>query len=129
MQQIIVHSDIDLLFKPHPLTGNVNPKVNIEAIRQSITNLFLLNPYDVPFNPDFHANMKKYLFDPITMITSANIRKRIEWLIASFEKRVKLYSVDVVPNETDNGFIITITYRIKELNIDDSVTHFFQRIR
>lgn len=66
MAQIILHSDINMDFIPHPLTGNINSKVNIDAIRQSIKNLFLLDAFDIPFEMDIHVNMKRYLFEPIT---------------------------------------------------------------
>ena len=129
MAQIKAHTDLNLNFIAHPLTGNVNPLVNIDSIKTAIKNLFLLNPYDIPFNPDAYANMRYYLFEPITRVTAANIEKRIEWLIKTFETRVKLHSVEVLTNEKENGYNITITYRIKALDYEDTVTEFFERVR
>jgi phage baseplate assembly protein W len=127
--EFISHSDINLDWYEHPLTGDVPPKTNIAAIQQSIKNIFVLSPYDIPFNANAHSNLKKYLFEPINIITSSNLAKRIEWMIQTYEKRVKLHDVKVEPIDTDDGFNIIVTYKIKALDVEDSVIQFFQRVR
>lgn len=129
MKELTKYSDIDLNFLPHPLTGNMNPKTNIESIRQSIKNLFLLNKFDVPFNQSNFINLKHYLFENYNHLTSSNLVKRIEWAIKSFEKRVKFISAKVVPFESDDGLEVTVSYQIKALNINDTFVQQFQRIR
>lgn len=129
MQELTHYSDIGMEWIPHPLTGNINPKKNVDAIRQSVKNLFLLEPYDIPFIPHTFTNLRYYLFENITNITVANLTKRIEWTIATYEKRVKLHDVKVVPFETDDGIEVTITYLIKALNIVDKFVQSFQRVR
>lgn len=129
MKEIINYSDINLDFVPHPLTGNTNPKINIESIRQAIKVLFLLNPYDIPFNQSQFVNMRHYLFENMNHLTVSNLVKRIEWAIKTFEKRVKFISAKVVPYDSDDGFEVTVTYQIKALNITDTFTQQFQRIR
>lgn len=129
MKELTKYSDIDLNFLPHPLTGNMNPKMNIESIRQSIKNLFLLNKFDVPFNQSNFINLKHYLFENYNHLTSSNLVKRIEWAIQSFEKRVKFISAKVIPFESDDGLEVTVSYQIKALNINDTFTQQFQRVR
>lgn len=129
MKELISFSDVNLGFFPHPLTGNVDPKINIEAIRQAVKVLFLLNPYDVPFNKSSFTDMKRYLFENINHLTASNIVKRIEWAVKTFEKRVKFISAAVIPFDTDDGFEVTVTYQIKALNFTDTLTHRFQRVR
>lgn len=129
MKEIINYSDVNLDFIPHPLTGNINPKINIDSIRQSIKVLFLLNTFDVPFNQSSFVNLRRYLFDNINHLTASNLVKRIEWTIKTFEKRVKFISAKVVPYDSDDGFEVTVTYQIKAINITDTFTQQFQRIR
>lgn len=129
MKEIINYSDVNLDFIPHPLTGNTAPKINIESIRQAIKVLFLLNPFDVPFNQNSFVNLRHYLFENVNHITISNMVKRIEWSIKTFEKRVKFISAKVVPYVSDDGFEVTVTYQIKALNITDTFTQQFQRIR
>lgn len=129
MKDILAYSDINLDFLPHPLTGNLNPKINIESIRQSIKVLFMLNPYEIPFNSSDFINLRKYLFEKLNNITIASLVKRIEWCIGTYEKRVVLLSVKVNVYDSEDGFDITVTYKIKALNIDDTLTQQFQRVR
>lgn len=129
MKEIISFSDLNLNFTPHPLTGNLNPKTNIESIRQAIKVLFLLNPYDVPFNQSLFTDMNRHLFENINHLTAANMVKRIEWAIKTFEKRVKFISAKVTPFESDDGLEVTVTYQIKALNITDTLIQPFQRVR
>lgn len=129
MKEIINYSDVNLDFIPHPLTGNLNPKINVDSIRQAIKVLFLLNPFDVPFNQNSFVNLRHYLFENINHLTISNLVKRIEWSIKSYEKRVKFISAKVVPYDSDDGFEVTVTYQIKALNITDTFTQQFQRIR
>lgn len=129
MKEIINYSDVNLDFIPHPLTGNLNPKINVDSIRQAIKVLFLLNPFDVPFNQSSFVNLRHYLFENINHLTISNMVKRIEWSIKTFEKRVKFISAKVVPYDSDDGFEVTVTYQIKALNITDTFTQQFQRIR
>ena len=129
MKEITNYSDINLDFIPHPLTGNIGPKINIESIRQAIKVLFLLNPFDVPFNQSAFVNLRHYLFENINHLTVANLVKRIEWAVQTFEKRVKFISAQVVPYDSDDGFEVTVTYQIKALNITDTFIQQFQRIR
>lgn len=129
MKELIHYSDIGMEWVPHPLTGNINPKNNIESIRQSVKNLFLLEPYDIPFIPHTFTNLRYYLFENINNITSANLTKRIEWTLSTYEKRIKLMDVKVVPFASEDGIEVTITYLIKSLNIVDTFIQSFQRVR
>lgn len=129
MKEIINYSDVNLDFIPHPLTGNLNPKINVDSIRQAIKVLFLLNPFDVPFNQSSFVNLRHYLFENINHLTISNMVKRIEWSIKTYEKRVKFISAKAVPFDSDDGFEVTVTYQIKALNITDTFTQQFQRIR
>lgn len=129
MKEVINFSDINLDFIPHPLTGNINPKTNIDSIRQAVKILFLLNPFDVPFNQSNFINLRHYLFENMNHLTASNLVKRIEWAIKTFEKRVKFISAKVVPYDSDDGFEVTVTYQIKAINITDTFTQQFQRIR
>jgi hypothetical protein len=129
LRELNYYSDIGMEWIPHPLTGNINTKVNVESIRQSVKNLFLLEPYDIPFIPHTFTNLRYYLFENYTNITAANLTKRIEWTLMTYEKRVKLQNIKVEPFESDDGITVTITYLIKALNYVDTYTQSFQRVR
>jgi phage baseplate assembly protein W len=125
----IQYSDLDLSFTPHPLTGNVSPKINIEAIRQSVLNLLRLGPYDIPFQSNQLTNLRQTLFENITVVTKSGLEKRIDWVLKTFEKRIKVVSIDVAPLSTGDGLNITIVYKIRALDQEDTLTQLFHRVR
>lgn len=129
MNIIKKYSDLPLDFKFHPFSGDINPIVNIDAIKQSIRVLFSLDAYDIPFNPDVKSDMRKFLFEDLNAVTNSSLQKRLEWMIKTYEKRVKLIDIKIKPYETDDGFDITITYKIKALDVQDTFNYSFQRIR
>ena len=88
-----------------------------------------MNPFDIPFNQSAFVNLRHYLFENMSHLTASNLVKRIEWAIKTYEKRVKFISAKVVPYDSDDGFEATVTYQIKALNITDTFTQQFQRIR
>lgn len=123
------YTDLSLDFKPHPFTGDIVPKINSDAIKQSIRVLMSLDNFDIPFTPNIKSDMKRFLFEELNTITRSSLIKRLEWLIKTYEKRVELISINIIPFSSDDGFDITITYRIKALNMNDTFNYSFQRIR
>jgi phage baseplate assembly protein W len=98
-------------------------------MRQSIKVLFLLNPFDVPFDQSDFVNLKNFLFENMNHLTASNLVKRVEWAIQSFEKRVEFISAKVTPYESDDGFEVSVTYRIKIIDVIDTFIQQFQKIR
>lgn len=127
--EIVRYSDVSCDWVPHPFTGDVTPKTNIESIRQSVRNLMLLGPFDIPFTHHQMTDIRRTLFESFTVITQAALRKRIEWALSYYEKRILVHSIIIKPFATDDGIEVTITYKIKALNVDDTLTQQFHRVR
>ena len=43
------YADLDLLFRPNPVTGDVNPIRDTEAVKKSVMNLVMTNFNERPF--------------------------------------------------------------------------------
>lgn len=130
MKEAAFYSDLDLNFKAHPLTGDLMPKINTEAIKRSLLSAFELDKFDIPFDKTKQSNLKRLLFEPVSQTTEISIRKDIEWIFKSVEPRVNLLKVDVVADQQKQGYNITVWYNIRSLSLDDSLTYFLaQRIR
>ena len=70
------------------------------------------------------------LFEPIDYITATTVREEIEYTIEAFEPRVRLNSVDVVPNFEEDGYDITIDYSVIGLEEKtDTINLFLERTR
>lgn len=129
MRETILYKDLDLSLTPHPLTGDIAPKVNAEAVKRSLRHLMLWEKWDVPFSAIHHNHLRDTLFEIPSNPIRASIQSKIEWLIKTFEPRVKIQKVDVEISQDESAYEITIIYTIKSLLIDDRISFFIQRVR
>jgi phage baseplate assembly protein W len=104
--------DIDLNFKPHPITKDVARRIDENAIVTSLRNLIMTEKFDHHFHPEIYSPVRKLLFELLTNETLSNITRSIEYLISNFEPRVELIRVDVVPYANQNGIEIFLYYKI-----------------
>lgn len=129
MKERTVFSDFDLNFEPHPLTGDIVPKVNKDAISRALYHLFSIKAFDIPFDPNTDINIRGYLFDNVNRLTVSMLQSRAEWALRKFEPRVSIENVQISPNAAETGINIRISYGINALGIRDDVSFFFQRVR
>jgi phage baseplate assembly protein W len=128
-QQARIYKDLDLTFTRHPVRDDVNKKTGYNAIIQSVKNLVLLSHYEKPFHPEIGGNVRKMLFEPLDPITANIIAKEIEDVLTNFEPRVDLSSVEVLEDETGNGYNVTVTFFLVNLEEPIQTTIFLERLR
>ena len=129
MKENILYKDLDLSLTPHPLTGDITPKVNAEAVKRSLRHLMMWEKWDVPFSSIHHNHLREVLFEIPSNPVKANIRTKVEWLIKTFEPRVKIQEIDIELNSNETGYTITLFYTIQSLLIDDRISFYVQRVR
>lgn len=105
-----IYSDFNTSFLPHPNTGQLTRKTNIDSIRQALRNLILTNKYERLRNPKYGTNIRRFLFEPHMKTTNLEIKQHIEETIKHFEPRIKLNDVIVKSSEEDNAINITIHF-------------------
>ena len=104
-------ADIDLFFKAHPVTGDVTVKYDSDAIKRSVRNIVLTNPFERPFKPGLGSNVRSFLFENNTITTRSRIIETITESIETFEPRVSDVQVQVDDTE-GNNLNVTIFYKI-----------------
>ena len=129
MKENILYRDLDLTLTAHPLTGDITPRVNVEAIKRALRHLMAWEKWDVPFSSRHHNHLQDVLFEIPSNPTRASIQTKVEWLIKTFEPRVELQKVDVEITADETGYEVTMYYTIKSLLIDDRVSFYIQRVR
>lgn len=112
MRNTRIFSDLDLNFKPHPVTGDLVRRFDDNAIKQSIKNLLMTQHYERPFHSELGSPIPAILFEPLTPLTSLMIRRAIIDLISNFEPRVNLLNVEVIPSPDNNAVYCTVTFKI-----------------
>lgn len=123
------YKDLDLDFTPHPIKKDVNKKIGVNAIVQSLKDLILLNHYEKPFHPEIGSNVRKMLFEPLDPITANILAQEIRLIINNFEPRVRLEQVYVNENYDGNGFDVTLEFFMVNVPNPISVSFFLERLR
>ncbi len=129
MKENNIYSDLDLTLRVHPLTGDLIPKKNAEAVRRAIRTIFSLDAYDIPFEPNKKTKMKSLLFEPANHLTEVSIRTNLEWAFKKMEPRAKLNKIDVEASSDGLGYTITVFFLIRSLMVEDQYTFYVQRVR
>lgn len=87
--------DIDLSFKPHPITGDLMAKYDEAAIKTSVKNLILTRHYERPFHSEVGSSVGNLLFELPNPSLVAIIKQEIIDVIQNFEPRVIVQSIEV----------------------------------
>ena len=104
--------DINITFKKHPVTNDLVVSRDASAIKQSIVNLLLTNKGERVFQPDYGSDIRALLFEPLDYGTSGRMKMVIVSCLTEFEPRISVQSLSCIPNESDNGFDVEMTYTI-----------------
>ena len=112
MAEQILYSDLDLMFKVHPVRKDLVRSTNEQAIIRSVKNLVLTSHYERPFQAEIGSNVRKMLFEPITSMTANYLQKEIYDVIRTYEPRVTNLQVDVVQLPDQNALGVVIQFYI-----------------
>lgn len=90
------------------------------AIKNSIFNLFNTLPGQKILNPLFGLNLVQYLFQPLNETTALLIGNKILEGISTFEPRVTVQSINVVVDEANAQYIVTLVLSVPSINTGTS---------
>jgi phage baseplate assembly protein W len=111
---------LDLQEKPSGLNapigeksqGNKDIKISFDlnAIRNSIINIFNTVPGERFLLPDFGCDLRRFIFEPISDFRGSNIARIIRRNIDAWEPRVTLVSIDVTgfPDKNEYGIDLVL---------------------
>jgi phage baseplate assembly protein W len=123
------YKDLDFTFKQNPNTNDVGIKKNNAAVIQSCLNILRTNHGERPFQYEFGANLRAYLFENMNNITAANIGTSVNTALANYEPRIKVLNTNIQTRPEDNEVFIKVTGKVISTNeiIDISTT--IERLR
>ena len=107
-----IYSDIDLFFGPKTGSKDINKVIDATAVKRSVRNLILTNPYEKPFHPEIGSGVRDILFEPMTPISAYVLTMKIEEVIVNFEPRARLVGVRATPNLDNNAYEVTIEFYV-----------------
>ena len=104
--------DISLSFKRHPITNDVLPLKNEDAIKRAVQNLVRIHIGEVFFNELIGTRVEQALFELANDDFIDPIKNEIETVITNYEPRVLLRKVMLNSFPDDNAIDININYDI-----------------
>ena len=116
--------DISLSFKRHPVTNDLLPLKNEDAIKRAVQNLVRTKIGEVFFRNDIGTRITGSLFELANEDLVDPISTEIETVITNFEPRVNLKNVDVNSRPEDNTLDIEISYNIVGLSLPIQTINF-----
>ena len=106
------YTDLDLFFNKKSSDSDISKVTDIQAVKRSIRNLVLLNPYEKPFHPEISGGIRGMLFELMTPITATIIAKKVEEVINNFEPRARLVAVRATPDLDKNSYEMSIEFYV-----------------
>ena len=116
--------DISLSFNRHPVTRDLLPLRNEDAIKRSVQNLVRTNVGEVFFRNDIGTRITGALFELGNSDFVDPISTEIDTVITNFEPRVELTNVSVDPKPDENSLDIEISYNIVGLSLPMQTINF-----
>ena len=121
--------DLDLSLTLHPIRKDIIPLKDDNAIKNSVKNLLISNFYERPFSRDVGANLRALLFEPADSITRIALKDNIRRVIRKYEPRVVLRGIQINYQDDSNAYNITVIFKIKEFDTNESVEIVLRRLR
>lgn len=123
-----LYKDLDLSFTANPAVG-VSKKTDTDAVKQSLNILMQTNFYERPFAPEKGANLRGYLFEPMSGLLAALIQDTIKNIIQTYEPRARIESINVRANFDTNSYDVTLKYFIVGIDRPQTLTANLKRLR
>lgn len=112
MEKTLKITDLDYSFKPHPITGNLLIKNGLDAVKQSVKTLLLLNLFEKRFSP-LSTNIKNRLFENFNLVLENSLISSIKDILRDFEPRIRVEDVEILFDErNDQNMIINVTFTV-----------------
>ena len=122
--------DLNITFKPHPVTGDLTTVKDEAAIKQAIINLLLTNKGERLFAPQIGSSLSNLLFEILDYGTASLVNTEIQNTLKSYEPRIRVLSLSTNPNFDDNGFDIELVFEVVgREDLPRSINFFLERTR
>ena len=106
------YTDLDLFFSKRKSDDDISKVTDIQAVKRSVRNLVLLDPYEQPFHPEIAGGVRGLLFELMSPFTAAQLTKKIEDVINNFEPRARLVGVRANPDYDRNSYEVSIEFYV-----------------
>lgn len=119
----VIYTDLhlDVIGVPTGAVRDILVDNDLDAIKNSLNNLFTTVPGQKLLNPTYGLNLLQFLFEPVTTSTANHIGETILNGITRFEPRVSVEKVKVNGFAEKNEYNISLAIRIPTFPTKDSL--------
>lgn len=107
----IFYSDIDKNMSKN-YNSDISLIINNADVAQSLQSLLMTEKGSVPFRPDFGCDLSTILFENMSLLQADRLRTRIINTVKTFEPRVLINDVNVIPEYASNLYSVYIYYKV-----------------
>ena len=104
--------DISLSFQTNPISYDIAILKNENAIAKSLRNIILTANGEKFFNQNYGGDIQKSLFESFDNVSSSIIKEKVKTAIENYESRVRIVSLDIIPNEEYYQYDVSLIYEI-----------------
>jgi phage baseplate assembly protein W len=123
------YKDIDLSLRPHPITKDILPLIDADAVKRAVKLLVMTNYNERPFHPERGSNVYFQLFENFTPFTKIQLERAIKEVVSNLEPRASILGVNTSFNESDNSLSVDISFSIINLPDPIRVSFNLERVR
>lgn len=106
--------------------GAITEAAYDDDVRQAITIIIGTNPGERVMRPDFGAGLDRFVFEPVNVATSTQVRERVRDALIAWEPRIDVLDVKVTPQgDPPNVLLIELQYRVRATNAVQNLVYPF----
>jgi phage baseplate assembly protein W len=130
MPKFQTFKDLNITFKPHPITGDLTVIKDEAAIKQAMINLLLTNKGERFFDSRIGSSLSSLLFEQLDYATASLMNTEIQNTLKFYEPRINILSLSTTPNFDDNGFDVELVFEVTgREDLPTSINFFLERTR
>jgi len=98
-----------------------------DKVKQAIWIILETDPGERIMRPTFGCGLRRFLLEPNSVATRASMRREVEFSLTTWEPRISVTSIDVVPDDLDPALVlIAIAYvHVRDGRRDNLVYPFY----
>jgi uncharacterized protein len=124
-----VYTDLNLSLTRHPITNDITPLSDADAVKRSVQTLVRTAFYDRPFEPSLGTRISALLFEPMDAVIERLIVDEIKNVIDTYEPRAKVIEITATGTPEQNSLAIGITFEVKNLPTPVTLNLTLNRLR
>ena len=110
MPKVTQFKDLSMSFTRNKITNDLLVKKEDAAVKQAVVNILMTNKGERLFNPQYGSDVPTYLFDQLDFGTAGNIESAIRECLVTYEPRIRIQEIGVLPDFDQNGFEVHLAF-------------------